>query len=661
MAQLLVPVDVATNAGSSQGSRDIDHLSLAQRLSRASDPLGDVITWLDSVDLGDELGEDLNRVWQETGGTGLCGESLFGVRELLADTPSEGTAAVVANPKSRCGEAQSLPRTPAARPHDSSTRSPGSPHQRQQSRGVVRSCCFDMGRRVEGEARNFSINDQNEEEEWDARQKQTGAAGRLVVYSEGDRPRDDLLLRGGAGRRVIVTAVTEDGKAHKAGVKAGDVLVSINGKKDFTDKTADVIHAGLTAPVMLVFMGFVGKLQAEVRLNYAEKVAGMASQQQVVFGRPDAPVQVIDEVVFQPSSAPLFLTTSAPQSSSPAQAATAIQTQPPSQPLGLPAGPSTLSDGLPNIMKPVSTTPLISLDSLDLVGPTDNESAEAGSPRAAAVLREDTVGAQSSEAPPAESSAAPVYLGAPTQTPHTPVCSSPRPRASPGKLPPTTRDNTVASCSDADSMTTASTRGDQAPNAVYELQVGEARHLVQQALARVRAQEKLEEQMHRDLDKRSVEDIMSFAQVRRTGSGGAHQRCDIWERPQAPQAPRSISDGSGGAGAFSGRFKEEEGPAKPSDAVGVEATAPPSASPPNVSSSGAFVGPGVVGLMTSPESARPAAINVPTEAAPFTTAAATFVNHGGNQGDTSPAPLDHSRSSEPDQMMEITDPSGELL
>mmetsp|Transcript_93568 Transcript_93568/g.165537 ORF Transcript_93568/g.165537 Transcript_93568/m.165537 type:complete len:645 (-) Transcript_93568:127-2061(-) len=644
MTQLLVPMDVAANNGSSEVDRDIDHLSLAQRLSRAPDPLGDVITWLDSVDLGDELGDDLSRVWQETG-TGLCGEGLFGVHELLADTPSEGTAATIGNPKSRCNEAQHLAHTPGnrgARP-TSPNRSGGSPLHRQPSRGTVRACCFDMGRRVEAEARNFTMNDQNEDEEWDARQKQTGAAGRLVVYSEGDRPRDDVLIRGGAGRRVIVTAVTEDGKAHKAGVKAGDVLVSIDGKKDFVDKTADLIHTELRAPVMLVFMGFVGKLQAEVRLNYAEKVAGMASQQQVVFGRPDAPVQVIDEVVFQPSAAPLFLTTTAPTSSSsaePASTSNTIQAQPPTQPLGLPAGPSTtLSDGLGTLaMKPVSTTPLISLDSLDLGGPLSDEAAEAGNP-GTQIVREDTVGAQSSEAPPLESSAASVYLGAPPQTP---VSSSPRARASSGKLAPMpTRENTVAP-SDAGS-TTASTRGDQAPNAVYELQVGEARHLVAQALAKVRAQEKSPEPLIREMN-RSVEDIMAFAQVRRGGSSG--HRCDIWDRPQAPQAPRTPSVSSGGA--FNGRFKEEEGPAKPSDAVGVEATAPPPTTQPRFNN--ALGGPGAVGLVVSPETA-----GAPAEVAPFSTASATFVSHGGNRGDTSPAPLDHSRSSD------IIDPSSEML
>lgn len=113
----------------------------------------------------------------------------------------------------------------------------------------------------------------------------------------------------------MVTAVTEGGKAAQAGVKAGDVLVSIDGKKGFNDQSADTVHASLSAPVMLVFMGFVGKLQAEVRLNYKQKVCGLSSQHQVIVGRPESPVQVVDEVVFQPATATLFLATVPPGTS----------------------------------------------------------------------------------------------------------------------------------------------------------------------------------------------------------------------------------------------------------------------------------------------------------------------------------------------------------
>jgi hypothetical protein len=148
-----------------------------------------------------------------------------------------------------------------------------------------------------------------EESEWIARQQQTGAAGRLVVYEQGELPRRDFLLRGGSGRRIMVAAVTDGGKAAQAGVKPGDVLVSIDGRKGFSDQSADQVHANLRSPVLLVFMGFVGKLQAEVRLNYKQKICGLSSQHPVVLGRGDAPMHVMDEVVFQLGSAALLLTT----------------------------------------------------------------------------------------------------------------------------------------------------------------------------------------------------------------------------------------------------------------------------------------------------------------------------------------------------------------
>jgi len=141
-----------------------------------------------------------------------------------------------------------------------------------------------------------------EEDEWTVRQRRTGASGRLVVYEEGDKPREDILLRGGFSQRIIVTTVTQGGKADQAGVKAGDVLVSMNGRKDFQASSADTIHSSLEAPVILVFMGFVGKLSAEVRLNYKEDVAGFSSNRQIVYPNPDARVHVVDEVFFNPSA-----------------------------------------------------------------------------------------------------------------------------------------------------------------------------------------------------------------------------------------------------------------------------------------------------------------------------------------------------------------------
>lgn len=149
-----------------------------------------------------------------------------------------------------------------------------------------------------------------EEEEWLARQRLTGAIGRLVEYRLGDRPREDILgLRSGGNTRVMVTSVKDGGPAQRAGVTAGDELVSINGSKDFCNQPAEKIHESLRAPVTLIFVGFVGKLHAEVRLNRVEAVAGLSGRTSVVAGERGKQVQLCDEVVFKAGNAPLFLTT----------------------------------------------------------------------------------------------------------------------------------------------------------------------------------------------------------------------------------------------------------------------------------------------------------------------------------------------------------------
>mmetsp|Transcript_18637 Transcript_18637/g.51092 ORF Transcript_18637/g.51092 Transcript_18637/m.51092 type:complete len:471 (-) Transcript_18637:108-1520(-) len=149
--------------------------------------------------------------------------------------------------------------------------------------------------------------EQEEEEElaWLERQKRTGASGRLVVYFEGDDPRNDFLLRGGSGRRVVVSAVQEGGPAAKAGVKPGDVLASIDGKKDFRRKNVEEIQRGMVAPVTLIFMGFVGKLHAEVRLSTKSSACGLSANYKMIPNDPTA--QVVDEIVFKTAATPLFL------------------------------------------------------------------------------------------------------------------------------------------------------------------------------------------------------------------------------------------------------------------------------------------------------------------------------------------------------------------
>jgi len=258
------------------------------------DPLGDIIDWLGYADLPDDNApKDPSSRGLEVGGSVPRDAT---ARELFAKATSpasgDGLHFGGATSSGDTGE----PPVFTGRQKSSSS-----------SRGLTGYCGL-----VKEPSRRGASGVEPEEEEWDARQQQTGAAGRLVKYEEGERPRQDFMLRGGSGRRIMVSAVTEGGKAAQAGVKAGDVLVSIDGKKDFKEYSADHVHAHLKGPVMLVFLGFVGKLQAEVRLNYKQKVCGLSSQHQVVFGRPDAPVQVVDEVIFQPGMATLLLATSPP-------------------------------------------------------------------------------------------------------------------------------------------------------------------------------------------------------------------------------------------------------------------------------------------------------------------------------------------------------------
>lgn len=162
---------------------------------------------------------------------------------------------------------------------------------------------------------NFEALDEvvDPDEEWNQRLRGTGAAGRLVAYESGDRPQDDLHLRGGAGKRVVVSFVRRSSRAEQAGVKTGDILVSINGRKDFAGLRAEEVLRRIYGPVTLVFLGFIGKWHAELRLSNQDSCfCGLDSKVPIAMGRPDAPLQVIEEVVFQPSAAPLLLAVQPP-------------------------------------------------------------------------------------------------------------------------------------------------------------------------------------------------------------------------------------------------------------------------------------------------------------------------------------------------------------
>jgi len=113
---------------------------------------------------------------------------------------------------------------------------------------------------------------------WDRRQQTAGAIARLVVYCRGQMPSRDITLAGGSGRPVHIASVQGGGTAANAGVKTGDRLVSVDGKKNFMDLPAAAIQERLKAPTTLVVMGFIGRLETEVRLYDTEEEWGISNQ-----------------------------------------------------------------------------------------------------------------------------------------------------------------------------------------------------------------------------------------------------------------------------------------------------------------------------------------------------------------------------------------------
>jgi hypothetical protein len=97
------------------------------------------------------------------------------------------------------------------------------------------------------------------------------------------------------------------------GVRAGDRLVSINGKKDFMrDRlSADTVRDRLQAPTSLVFLGFVGKLQSEARVTCANLTCGISTKQEVVQG---STVRLCEERILKAGAASIFLTAGKPLS-----------------------------------------------------------------------------------------------------------------------------------------------------------------------------------------------------------------------------------------------------------------------------------------------------------------------------------------------------------
>mmetsp|Transcript_79142 Transcript_79142/g.246446 ORF Transcript_79142/g.246446 Transcript_79142/m.246446 type:complete len:419 (+) Transcript_79142:630-1886(+) len=152
-----------------------------------------------------------------------------------------------------------------------------------------------------------------EEDEWMARKRLTGAVGRLAHYREGQRPVDDILgLTRTRYGRIKVTALRKNGTAQSAGVEVGDQLISIDGQRPSDHSVAEAIRTSLKAPSTLIFMGFAGKLQAEVRVRQPDEPrCGLPHFADVAIAaydrRVNSHVELCNAVVFQTPGTSLLL------------------------------------------------------------------------------------------------------------------------------------------------------------------------------------------------------------------------------------------------------------------------------------------------------------------------------------------------------------------
>mmetsp|Transcript_38472 Transcript_38472/g.86501 ORF Transcript_38472/g.86501 Transcript_38472/m.86501 type:complete len:445 (-) Transcript_38472:69-1403(-) len=158
------------------------------------------------------------------------------------------------------------------------------------------------------------------DQEWFDRVRITGVVGRLVQYPEGRYAAYDIkgLARTPAGH-LLVTQVSQIGPANQHGVKPGDRLVSINGQKPCPFAQADEILRSLSGPTSLVFLGFIGKIPAEVLVDTEDSCnCGLPQSADLVRWDdscaadkqgPKPHIEVHDEYIFHPGAATLMLET----------------------------------------------------------------------------------------------------------------------------------------------------------------------------------------------------------------------------------------------------------------------------------------------------------------------------------------------------------------
>jgi len=259
-------------------------------------PVGDLLEWLSSTDLTSDRRfasmETVLDLAEDTFSNDLDVLAPFSTRRppvpLSGDTCAGEDVVTDASPRA-CAQKPRSRRPKLARPSAKTTTGYGSHRS------------FDLS--PEGQ------DDQGdqEEKEWETRQQRNGIVGRLVIYPPTDNPQEDLKLRGGAGRHIVVAAVKDNGRAAMAGVRVGDRLVSIDGKKDCLRLPAGIVHQSLQTMTKLVFVGFVGKLHAEVRISCSNDMCGLGSRHDVIKDPKNRPCQLAEEKVFLPGLASLFL------------------------------------------------------------------------------------------------------------------------------------------------------------------------------------------------------------------------------------------------------------------------------------------------------------------------------------------------------------------
>jgi len=144
----------------------------------------------------------------------------------------------------------------------------------------------------------------------------TGLVAKLVVFDSSDRLMADFQLRPGLRKSgAVVLNVLPGGLCDRAGVRAGDRLVSVNGRQDQNFKNLRVEEV----PTKLIFMGTSGKITTEVRLisgNTSSNVSfNMLSDK--VWGGAKTKYLFQEERVFVPSVASLALGVQAEPSKAP--------------------------------------------------------------------------------------------------------------------------------------------------------------------------------------------------------------------------------------------------------------------------------------------------------------------------------------------------------